>query len=147
MFSRGGTLPPSGYADARCIDAAILSQAGLEIPSGLAGSSLLPLANGAGDPSRKDYITAQYHSVFSVTGEFMIRQGDLKLIMYGANQFDWVGEERARFCPWQPPERGCGCGCGYGSSREDTGKESGWGRITSTPSESSRGGSPCWLWV
>ena len=38
------------------------------------GSSLLPLVNGRGDPSRKDFITAQYHSVFSVTGEFMIRQ-------------------------------------------------------------------------
>ena len=64
-------------------------QAGVNIPSGLAGSSLLPLANGAGDPSRKDFITAQYHSVFSVTGEFMIRQGDVKLIADGKNQFDW----------------------------------------------------------
>jgi len=61
----------------------VLDMAGVNIPSGLAGSSLLPLANGAGDPSRKDFITAQYHSVFSVTGEFMIRQGDVKLIAYG----------------------------------------------------------------
>ena len=60
----------------------VLDMAGLAIPSGLAGSSLLPLANGAGDPNRRDYVIAQYHSVFSVTGEFMIRQGDLKLIMY-----------------------------------------------------------------
>lgn len=66
-----------------------VDMASLQIPDGLAGSSLLPLATGAADPTRKDYITAQYHSVFSVTGEFMIRQGDLKLIVYGANQFDW----------------------------------------------------------
>lgn len=68
----------------------ILSMANLQSPDGLAGSSLLPLVNGAGDPLRKPYITAQYHSVFSVTGEFMIRKGDLKLIMYGPNQFDWT---------------------------------------------------------
>ena len=35
----------------------------------------------------------QYHSVFSVTGEFMIRQGKDKLMLYGKNQF---GEQ------WQP---------------------------------------------
>jgi hypothetical protein len=33
--------------------------AGLSIPDGLAGSSLLPLINGVGDPNRKDFITAQ----------------------------------------------------------------------------------------
>jgi hypothetical protein len=49
--------------------------AGLANPAGLAGSSLLPLVDGRGDPARKDFVTAQYHSVFSVTGEFMIRQG------------------------------------------------------------------------
>ena len=27
MFSRGGTLPPSVYADARCIDAGIVAKA------------------------------------------------------------------------------------------------------------------------
>lgn len=56
--------------------------AGLSVPSdyGLAGGSLLALANGKGDPNRKDFVTAQYHSVFSVTGEFMLRQGDYKLI-------------------------------------------------------------------
>jgi hypothetical protein len=43
--------------------------------------------SGKGDPARNDFITAQYHSVFSVTGEFMIRQGDYKLIVYGKNEF------------------------------------------------------------
>lgn len=55
--------------------------AGITPPEGLAGSSILPLANGAANPQRKGFITAQYHSVFSVTGEFMIRKGDLKLIV------------------------------------------------------------------
>ena len=60
----------------------VLDMAGLSVPSdyGLAGGSLLALANGKGDPNRKDFVTAQYHSVFSVTGEFMLRQGDYKLI-------------------------------------------------------------------
>ena len=68
----------------------VVDMAGLSIPTGLAGSSLLPLVNGKGDPARKDFITAQYHSVFSVTGEFMIRQGDYKMIKYGKNQFGGV---------------------------------------------------------
>mmetsp|Transcript_34491 Transcript_34491/g.104057 ORF Transcript_34491/g.104057 Transcript_34491/m.104057 type:complete len:648 (+) Transcript_34491:104-2047(+) len=67
----------------------VLDMAGIAPPPGLAGSSILPLADGSGDPHRPDFITAQYHSVFSVTGEFMIRQGNLKLIVYGKNQFDW----------------------------------------------------------
>jgi hypothetical protein len=65
----------------------VLSMAGVPLPAGLAGSSLLPLVNGQGDPTRKKYITAQYHSVFSVTGTFMIRQGQWKLIVYGKNKF------------------------------------------------------------
>jgi hypothetical protein len=53
-----------------------------------AGSSLLPLVNGTGDPSRKDYVVAQYHSVASVTGSFMLRRGDYKLTLFGRNAFD-----------------------------------------------------------
>ena len=52
----------------------VMDMANLPIPDGLAGSSLLPLVNGKGDPTRRNFVTAQYHSVFSVTGEFMIRQ-------------------------------------------------------------------------
>ena len=37
----------------------VVDMAGLSIPDGLAGSSLLPLINGVGDPNRKDFITAQ----------------------------------------------------------------------------------------
>jgi len=64
-------------------------------PKELAGSSLLPLVSD--DPAlvssdqapakaRRDYVIAQYHSVFSVTGTFMIRRGDLKLIVYGGDE-------------------------------------------------------------
>ena len=60
----------------------------------LAGSSLLPLISssphgaglGASSRPRRDYVIAQYHSVFSVTGTFMVRQGSLKLIEYGPNE-------------------------------------------------------------
>ena len=36
------------------------------------------------ESSRPDYIVAQYHSAYSVTGQFMVRQGDWKLITYGS---------------------------------------------------------------
>ena len=65
----------------------VLGVAGVPEPEGLAGRSLLKLANGAGDPGRNDFVTGQYHSVFSVTGTFMIRQGDYKLVLYSENQF------------------------------------------------------------
>lgn len=66
----------------------VLNMAGLSLPPNLAGRSLIPLVNGVGDPARKDFITAQYHSVDSVTGFFMIRQTNLKLITFGANRFE-----------------------------------------------------------
>ena len=65
----------------------VLGVAGVPEPEGLAGRSLLKLADGAGDPGRNDFVTGQYHSVMSVTGTFMIRQGDYKLVLYGENQF------------------------------------------------------------
>ena len=54
----------------------------------LAGRSLLPLASGKTDPDRKDHVVAQYHSVDSITGSFMIRQHDMKLIVFGTNAFE-----------------------------------------------------------
>ena len=62
------------------------------VPANLPGSSLLSLLSTNGSPheqlpaARKDYVVAQYHSVFSVTGSFMIRQGVWKLIEFGPNQ-------------------------------------------------------------
>ena len=38
--------------------------------------------------ARKDYVVAQYHSVFSATGAFMLRQGDFKLIAFGPMLFE-----------------------------------------------------------
>lgn len=75
-----------------------------DVPSNLAGGSLLQLVNtmdshGAMSPGnasdRRDYVIAQYHSVYSVTGEFMIRQGDFKLIMYAANKYRYRTEHTA----------------------------------------------------
>ena len=63
----------------------VLDMAGVtRLPSNLAGSSLLGLvaAHGAQPTSRRDYVVAQYHSVYSVTGSYMIRQGDFKLIEF-----------------------------------------------------------------
>ena len=71
-----------------------MEMAQVPAPEGLAGSSLLPLLDDDDDAAaaalaaRKDYITAQYHSVFSVTGNYMLRQGDFKLITFGDMQFE-----------------------------------------------------------
>jgi len=65
----------------------ILDMAGVtDLPSDLAGSSLLPLVDSSKHHeagARRDYVVAQYHSVFSTTGQFMVRQGDYKLITFG----------------------------------------------------------------
>lgn len=41
-----------------------------------------------GAQRKKDYVVAEYHSVFSRTGTFMVRQGDLKLVVYSPAQPD-----------------------------------------------------------
>merc|ERR1719215_1169859 len=61
-------------------------------PGPLAGESLLPVAKGA--ERQKDYVISQYHSVFSGTGMFMVRQGNWKLVLYAA--------QRAGQTPWPP---------------------------------------------
>eukprot|EP00912_Choanoflagellata_sp_UC4_P000514 UC4_evm2s321 len=72
----------------------VLDFAGIKIPDGLAGHSLLDIV-GPQSPERAiaarkrpDFIVAQYHSVFSLTGEFMIRQGRYKLILFGPMLFE-----------------------------------------------------------
>ena len=53
-------------------------------PTNLAGSSILPLAQKRPTPfDRKDYIVSEYHSFYTASASFMIRQGDFKLIIYG----------------------------------------------------------------
>lgn len=71
----------------------VLDMAGVRLPSAdFAGESLLPVASG--DRRKKDYIVTEYHAVYSGTGIFMIRQGDLKLVRYAPVQ---PGE-----MPWPP---------------------------------------------
>merc|ERR1712070_1128324 len=71
----------------------IMDMAGTKArPGPLAGESLLPVAKGAA--RKKDYVISQYHSVFSGTGMFMLRQADLKLVVYAA--------QRAGQTPWPP---------------------------------------------
>ena len=55
-------------------------EAGLGIANP-AGESLLPLAQ-KGQPRKKDYVVSEYHSVFSGTGMFMVRQAEMKLVMF-----------------------------------------------------------------
>ncbi|CAE7517012.1 ARSK [Symbiodinium natans] len=45
------------------------------------GESLLPLATN-NQKKQRDYVVAEYHSVYSATGTFMVRQGHLKLLAY-----------------------------------------------------------------
>ena len=71
-----------------------MDMARVQVPAGLAGSSLLPLLDDNAEraskalATRKDYVTAQYHSIYSITGTFMLRQGDYKLVAYGDMQFE-----------------------------------------------------------
>jgi len=48
------------------------------------GESLLPVARGG--QRQRDYVVAEYHSVYSATGTFMVRRGYLKLIVYAPVQ-------------------------------------------------------------
>lgn len=54
-------------------------------PSFLSGKSLSPLLfeNGNVFDSAFNHVIGQYHSTFSATGTFMVRQGDYKLILFG----------------------------------------------------------------
>ena len=64
-----------------------MAMAKIPEPAGLAGSSLLDLVPSwqgqRGVADRKPYVISQYHSVYSITGSFMVREGDWKLIAFG----------------------------------------------------------------
>lgn len=70
----------------------VLDMAGVPITDAdLAGESLLPVAK-HGAQRRQSFVVAEYHSVFSGTGIFMIRDADLKLVVFGgelAGCFSW----------------------------------------------------------
>lgn len=60
----------------------VLDMAGVEPSIQPVGESLLPVAKEHQKKKKKDFVVAEYHSVFSATGSFMIRQGHFKLIAY-----------------------------------------------------------------
>lgn len=71
----------------------VLDMAGSEArPGPLAGETLLPVAKG--EARQRSHVIAQYHSVYSGTGMFMVRKDDWKLIVYAAQQ---PGQD-----PWEP---------------------------------------------
>jgi arylsulfatase A-like enzyme len=98
----------------------IMAMAQKPIPDGLAGSSLLQLlldeglaeetlassnlASSSSTTPRKDYVTAQYHSVYSVTGLFMLRQGDFKVGSLKAHELAQIHASTdyclVAFCTW-----------------------------------------------
>jgi arylsulfatase K len=58
-----------------------MDMTGLEHPSDLAGTSLMPELHG-GNPDRPDSVLCQYHGNFANTGEFMLRRGPYKYVAY-----------------------------------------------------------------
>ena len=85
---RGPSIPAQSHtttlASLHDVYPTLLDIAGIQTPAGvsLAGSSVLPLAEGKTDPSRKSYVVSEYHSVYSGTGMFTIRQGPWKLNLF-----------------------------------------------------------------
>ena len=91
-----GSAPVTSLASLNDVYPTVMAMARIPEPEGLAGYSVLDLvpswaaahpknslATATSDRTRPDFVVAQYHSVFSVTGQFMVRQGDWKLIIYG----------------------------------------------------------------
>jgi arylsulfatase K len=60
----------------------LMDLAGLESPEGLSGCSLLLELGGDRAADRPDWVMSEYHSNFQNTSSFMLRQGDLKTIVY-----------------------------------------------------------------
>lgn len=78
----------------------VLDMAGIsDLPSNLPGSSLFNLllnkssVQGHTGEQRKDYVIGQYHSVYSVTGLYMVRKGPWKYIAYAPNQYGTQAEK------------------------------------------------------
>lgn len=60
-----------------------LDMAGLQIPQYLQGQSLLPVVQPQPQPLKRDFIVSEFLGDEGNTGEFMVRQGDWKLVVYG----------------------------------------------------------------
>jgi hypothetical protein len=89
IFGNEASDDAAVFASLSDIFPTVLDMAGMRAstPRDLAGASLLAVARpGEAAVPRKNFVTAQYHSVYSVTGEFMIRRGKWKLITFGALQ-------------------------------------------------------------
>jgi len=99
-----GSAPVTALASLNDVYPTLMAMARIPEPEGLAGYSVLDLVPSwqrqqqqqqqqqqqpqppqppQRQRARPDFVVAQYHSVFSVTGQFMVRQGDWKLIAYG----------------------------------------------------------------
>ena len=99
-----GSAPVTALASLNDVYPTLMAMARIPEPEGLAGYSVLDLVPSwqrqqqqqqqqqqqpqppqppQRQRARPDFVVAQYHSVFSVTGQFMVRQGDWKLIVYG----------------------------------------------------------------
>ena len=102
-----GSAPVTALVSLNDVYPTVMAMARIPEPAGLAGYSVLDLVpswvaaaaakrdttperaqlataeRGLSHRARPDFVVAQYHSVFSVTGQFMVRQGDWKLIVYG----------------------------------------------------------------
>jgi arylsulfatase K len=60
----------------------LMDMAGMALPDGLEGVSLMPELHGERAPGRPDYVFSEYHSNFQNTSSFMLRRGNWKYIAY-----------------------------------------------------------------
>lgn len=60
----------------------LMEMAGLDLPDGPVGHSLLPEASGGRHPRRTGQVFSEYHSNFQNTSSYMLRRGDWKYVAY-----------------------------------------------------------------
>eukprot|EP00051_Salpingoeca_urceolata_P000719 m.35605 g.35605 ORF g.35605 m.35605 type:complete len:416 (+) comp10936_c0_seq2:720-1967(+) len=81
---RPGQTFPNTLASLSDLYPTVLDMAGLT-SQGIqnhVGESLLPVVQGRSKTKRDNFITSEYHSVYSGTGIFMVRRADLKLVVF-----------------------------------------------------------------
>jgi len=73
----------------------VCDAAGVPLPDGLPGRSLLPLARGQGDAARADFAFSEYHAHGVPSGMYMVRWDRWKYVYYsgyGAQLFDLAAD-------------------------------------------------------